>query len=276
MAGGLMMALGGALKGYGDATLDQLKEEAKAKREEALANAQFERQRALAADTRQFQSEEAQKQRDFTMGENEKNRIEAEKTRADTQSYRDKSINIQQQELDLKKQGAGELKDTPDGPVRILGSTAEPITDEAGNRIKTLTTAKERPADVVTMEYLIQKGVAKNYDDAWNKVKQGVKADPQPADVEKMVEQATKTETQGQFGLKSEDIQKIRDSNRERIMKNLNVGQQQNQPQSTGNAEKDAYIKQSLDNAKAAIAAGKPRDKVIERLKAAGIDTSGL
>lgn len=283
MAGGFMMALGGALKGYGDATLDQMKADALAKREEALSQANFERQRLLAADTRQFQADEAQKQRDFTAGQDDKQRAfstsEKEKDRAADTDYRTKSLDIQRQELDLKKQEAGDLIQTDQGPMLRRGTTAEPIKSADGTTIKVTATDKDKPADIATAEWLIQKGVAKNYEDAWTKVKQGVKADVQPADVEKMVETATKTELDGKFGVSEDEIQSIREKNRARIEKNLGLSQQKNGKPASGDQAstgKDEFIRQSRENAKAAIAAGKPRDQVLKRLEAAGVDTTGL
>lgn len=272
MAGGFLMALGGALQGYGSATFDQLKAEALAKREEALSQAKFERERLLAADTRQFESGEKQKQRDFEADENAK-------TRADTADYRSKSLDLQNQELELKRKTSGNVLQTPDGPVYQNGDKAVPITDDKGERVKTLLTDKDKPADVVTMEYLIQKGIAKDYEDAWQKVKQGVKADPQPADIEKMVETATKTEIDGKFGISPEEVEATRERNRARIMRNLNVSDQKNGKPASGDQAstgKDEFIRQSRENAKAAIAAGKPRDQVLKRLEAAGVDTTGL
>lgn len=278
MAGGLLMALGGAMKGYGDATLDELKEAAKAKREEALADAQFERQRALAADTRQFQSDETQKQRDFSMGENEKSRAESAKNRESDEAFRRDTLEIQRRTADRADRDSGDLIQTQDGPMVRRGTTAEPVVGKDGKPVKIMSPSKDNPADVVTMEYLITKGVAKDYDDAWTKVKQGVNPQAEPADVERMVETATKTELDGKFGVSKEEIQKTREENRARIMKNLGMDKQQGQSSgpSSGDTDKDAFIKQSIDNARAAISAGKPRDKVIERLKAAGIDTTGL
>lgn len=209
------------------------------------------------------------------MGENDKTRAENAKNREADQQYRNDTLDIQRRAADRADRESGDLIQTQDGPMLRRGTTAEPIVGQDGKPVKMIAPSKDNPADVVTMEYLITKGVAKDHNDAWNKVKQGVKADPQPSDVEKMVEAATKTEVAGQFGLSSEKIQEIREKNRARITQNLGVDKQQQQGQQ-GGQDREAIIRQSLDNAKAAIAAGKPRDKVIERLKAAGIDTSGL
>lgn len=283
MGGGFMMALGGALQGYGNATLDQMKADALAKREEALAQAQFERQRLLAADTRQFQADEAQKQREFQSGEEQKQRdftiSENDKNRSADQTYRQQTIDLQKRTADRADQDAGDVMQTSDGPVLRRGSTVTPITDDKGNRVKTMTIDKDKPADIATAEWLIQKGVAKDYEDAWQKVKQGVKADPQPADIEKMVETATKTEIDGKFGISPEEVEATRERNRARIMRNLNVSEQKNGKPASGDQAstgKDEFIRQSRENAKAAIAAGKPRDQVLKRLEAAGVDTTGL
>lgn len=240
---GFLMALGGAMKGYGSATLDQMKADALAKREEALAQAKFERERLLAADTRRFQSAEDQKQRDFTGEQNDKQRAfttaEKEKDRAADTDYRTKSLDIQRQELDLKKQEAGDLIQTDQGPMLRRGTTASPITAEDGSTVKVTTTAKDKPADVATAEWLIQNKVAKDPTDAYRLIKQGVKADVAPAEVEKMAETATKNEFDGSYLKPSaEEYQAARDRNRARIEKNLGLDQKQDEPKAAADSAK--------------------------------------
>lgn len=114
MAGGLLMALGGAMKGAGEATLDQLKEEAKAKREEALAQAQFERQRSLAADTRQFQADENEKSRGVQLQE----------------------LDLKKRELDAKLDQSGDLVQTSNGVMVRRGDTLTSLKDESGQPVQ--------------------------------------------------------------------------------------------------------------------------------------------
>lgn len=264
---GFAMALGGAMKGYGNATLDKMKAEALAKREEALAQANFERQRILAGEARQFQSEQDQAQRAFTQAENEKNR-------AADQAYRDRSLSLEEQRIRLAEEQSGDVVQTESGPGVRRGTTVAPLTDKDGKPVKLAGTTKGKPADVATAEWLISNGVAKDATDAFRLIKQGVKADVSPAEVEKMVETATKTELDGRFGVSPEEVQKIRENNRQRIEKNLGIVKEQSN--SASPATDQTFIDQSLENARQAIAAGKPRDAVIERLKAAGIDPAGL
>lgn len=207
---GFAMALGGALKGYGNATLDKLKADALAKREEALAQANFERQRVLAGEARQFQTQQDEAQRAFTREENEKSRS------ADA-DYRRQSLDLDRRRVDIAERDSGEVMQTPDGPVLRRGATAEPVVDENGNRVKTLSAGKDKPADIQSAEWLIQNGVAKDATEAFQLIKQGVKADPNPADIEKMVETATKTELDGRFGVSPEEVKQIREQNRARI-----------------------------------------------------------
>lgn len=267
---GFAMALGGALKGYGNATLDKLKADALAKREEALAQANFERQRVLAGEARQFETAENEKARTAQIAEKEKDR-------AADQQYRESSLDIQRQELDLRRQQTGDVVQTETGPGLRRGATVEPLVDTQGKPVKLAGTTKDKPADVATAEWLITNNVAKDATDAFRLIKQGVKAEVSPAEVEKMVETATKTELDGRFGVSPEEVQKIRDNNRARIEKNLGITKdQKTSAPASGATDRDAFIEQSLENARQAIADGKPRDKVIERLKAAGIDTTGL
>jgi len=264
---GFAMALGGAMKGYGNATLDKMKADALAKREEALSQANFERQRVLAGEARQFQTEQDQAQRSFTQAENDKNR-------AADQAYRDKSLAQEEERIRLAKEQSGDVVQTETGPGLRRGTTVEPITDKDGKPVKLAGTAKDKPADVATAEWLITNGVAKDATDAFRLIKQGVKADVAPAEIEKMVETATKTELDGRFGVSPEEVQQIREQNRTRIEKNLGIVKEEKS--SAPAATDQTFIDKSLENARQAIAAGKPRDAVIERLKAAGIDPAGL
>jgi multidrug efflux pump subunit AcrA (membrane-fusion protein) len=263
---GFAMILGGAAKGYGEATLDKLKADALAKREEALSQANFERQRILAGEARQFQVQQDESQRAFTREENDKNR-------AADQAYRDRSTALEEQRIKLAQEQSGDIVQTETGPGLRRGTIVEPLTDKDGKPVKLAGTTKDKPADVATAEWLIQNNVAKDATDAFRLIKQGVKADVSPAEVEKMVETATKTELDGRFGVSPEEVQKIRDNNRQRIERNLGITKEA--PAASPSTDQ-TFIDQSLENARQAIAAGKPRDAVIERLKAAGIDPAGL
>jgi len=212
---GFAMALGGAMKGYGNATLDKMKADALAKREEALAQANFERQRILAGEARQFQTQQDESQRAFTREENEKGR-------AADQAYRDRSLGLEEQRVRLAQEQSGDVVQTEDGPAVRRGTTVEPITDKDGNRVRLQTTGKEKPADIATAEWLITNGVAKDPTEAFQLIKQGVKADATPAEVEKMVEAATKAEIDaGAVG--ADEIDAAREKNRARIEKVLGI-----------------------------------------------------
>lgn len=229
---GLGMILGGMAKGVGDGLVEQ----AKAKREEALAQLKFERDRQLAGEARDFQAEQNEKTRAYQTAENESQRAyqsnENALNRTADADYREKVLQQNKEKLDWDKESSGTPVTLEDGTTgNLRGATVEPIKDTAGNPVKITTKSKDAtPADVATAEWLVSKGVATDMTDAWNKVKQGVKADPSAADVEKMVETAVKTEFDGQFGVKPEDIQASRERNRARIEKNLGASRQDNAP----------------------------------------------
>lgn len=125
---GLGMIFGGMAKGYGDGLVEQ----AKAKREEALAQLKFERDRQLAGEARSFQAEQDEKTRAFQSNENAL-------TRSADADYRNKSLGLQERTLSLQEQNSGEVLKGTDGDYVRRGTTAVPITDEAGNRISQRT-----------------------------------------------------------------------------------------------------------------------------------------
>lgn len=246
MVGLLGYALAGMAEGAGDSIVDQ----AKAKREAALEELRAQREMAF----RRGEREAAQA---FTSSENEKTRaFSAEQSR-------------------LAREASGDLVTGADGTAYSrVGSTATPLKDADGKPIKTLGTKKDMPADVATMEYLIEKGVASDYKDAWDKVKsRDALPPPSPAEIEKMVESAVSNEFEGVIGRpKPEDIEAARQRNRERILKNLGMSNEPAKPGNVTARPEGVSDEQILKQAKDAIAAGADKAAVAVRLKQMGID----
>lgn len=148
---GFGMILGGAVKGYGEGILA----EAKAKRQAALDALEAERQDRRLAEDRDFRSKEAAIGRDAQSAENEKQRQfqagESEKNRMDKIDY---------------------VTDESGGTVGIRGGKSFKVTDEEGKQLKTLGTAKDKPSDVATAEWLMQQGIAADPKEAWSMVRQ--------------------------------------------------------------------------------------------------------
>lgn len=265
---GLGMILGGALKGGGDARLDELKAQAKAKQEEAAAELQFERQRRLAAEGRDFTAEQNALTR-------EQNAAQHKEEMDYKRSSLDAEIGFKERDAALKEQEAGDLHTGADGNTyRIRGGTAETVKGPDGEPMKLAGTSKDKPADVATAEWLIQQGVAKDASEAYKLIKEGVKANPTGADIEKMVEAATKTELEGRFGVKPEEVNATRERNRQRILSNL--GMAETKPAAGAQRPTGMTDEQVISEAKKAIQKGANKEAVLNRLREMGIDTSGL
>lgn len=241
---GLMMVAGGALQGVGEG----LVEEAKARREAAIEALRNKNIMAREDADRSFRREEGEATRSFQAEQNQLTR-------------------------DFQAETGGDLVTTEDGASGVrVGSTVRPLQDEQGNPVKAVTPDKDAsPADVKAAEWLIKQGVAKDAADAWGKVRSAREGQTTPADIEKMVEDAVKTEFEGGFAKPDrEELEASRERNRARIMKNLGLTEE-----SDGAAFKrpaGATDEQIIEQAKAALVKGAPEAAVRSRLRQMGID----
>lgn len=144
MAGLFGALVAGAAEGVGTSMVDQ----AKAKREAALEQMRFDRDAAFRrgeneAD-RSFRQSERIADQAFTAGENAKTR-----------------------------EAAGDVVRLEDGSSGVRsGTTVKPLTGADGKPVNIRSKSDENdPADVRTAEWLLEKGVAKDYDEAWKRVK---------------------------------------------------------------------------------------------------------
>lgn len=209
---GLGMIIGGALEGWGEGKLEQLKAQREAKLEE-LREARADRRaaedrkfRSAEAEigrkfesgendkTRKYQSEEAAAGRNFTGTENQKNRDfqggEADEARDFTGRQNDKERQHQSDEKmldrdttvtenDKTRKANAEIVTGEDGTNYVReGDTVKPLTDKDGKPVKLAGAAKDKPAEVATAEWLVQNGVATDAASAWKLVR-AARADPE-------------------------------------------------------------------------------------------------
>lgn len=140
----------GAAKGLGDNLLLQAKEA----REERLRKLDDERQDRRDQTSRDFQSSEADKSRGFQS-------LEAQKTR-------DQAMLL-----------GGDTVTLDDGTTGVRrGDKVTPLTGPDGKPVKAIGAAKDKSADVSTAEWLIERGVAKTPEEAWERVRQA-RTDPE-------------------------------------------------------------------------------------------------
>jgi len=198
MVGLLGYALAGMAEGAGNSIVEQ----AKAKREAALEELRANRDMA-------FRRGEREAGQEFASSENEKNR-----------SY-------SSEQARLSREASGDMVTMEDGTAGSrVGTRVEPILGPGDKPMKLATKKDNPPADVATAEWMIQNGVAKDYNEAWEKIRTGRTPPVTAADIEKMVENATDTEFKGALGRpKPEDIEAARERNRARILKNLGIGE---------------------------------------------------
>jgi len=244
MVGLLGYALAGMAEGAGNSIVDQ----AKAKREAALEELRANRDMA-------FRRGEREASQVFTSGENDKTRA------------------FSAEQGQLGRDASAPMVTTEDGnSARVLGTRVEPILGPDGKPARLATTKDNPPADVATAEWMIQNGVAKDYNEAWEKIRTGRTPPVTAADIEKMVEDATDTEFKGALGRpKPEDIEAARERNRARILKNLGIGEN---PAAEGASSRPAGMDDAavIQQAKEAIKKGAPADSVAARLRQMGID----
>lgn len=199
---GFGMILGGAMSGWSDARLDEIK----AEREARLQELEAQRQDRRLADEREFRSREAELGRNFEAGENEKTRAATRENREDTQKYqsgenqeersfrreereggqdfesteRQKERDYRSTEADKQREAAGDLvTDDKGNSYSRTGSKVKPITGDDGKPVKLATTgsAASKPAEVSTAEWLVTQGVAPDAATAWKMVR-SARSDP--------------------------------------------------------------------------------------------------
>ncbi|TPN11738.1 hypothetical protein [Mesorhizobium sp. B2-1-2] len=199
---GFAMILGGAMSGWSDARLDEIKSE----REARLQELEAQRQDKRLADERSFRSQEAEigRQHDTSMqdrsekfqaGQNDLTRSAARENREDTQSYEAGQSDIDrtyrsgesQKERDFRlseaqktRDASGDLiTDDQGNSYSRTGAKATPVVDDKGNPVKVASGGKaaDKPAEVSTAEWLIQQGVATSPADAWKMVR-SARSDP--------------------------------------------------------------------------------------------------
>lgn len=156
--GGFAMILGGAMSGWSDAKLDEIK----AEREARLQELEAQRQDKRAADEMKFRHDEAEIGRNFESGQT------------------DKALAARSDEAQKARDASGDLiTDDQGNSYSRTGSTAKPLVDDKGNPVKVASGGKasDKPAEVSTAEWLIQQGVAKTPAEAWTMVR-AARADP--------------------------------------------------------------------------------------------------
>lgn len=190
---GFAMILGGAMSGWSDAKLDEIK----AEREARLQELEAQRQDRRIAEDRDFRSKEAEIGRNFEAGQ-------ADKTRS-----------FQADQADKARAAAGDLITDDQGNTLVRnGSTAKPLLDDKGKPIKAASgKVGDKPAEVSTAEWLIQQNVATSPADAWRMVRsarndpdksrasiykawldaltKGAMGSPDPVELEKQAREAT-------------------------------------------------------------------------------------
>jgi hypothetical protein len=177
---GFGMILGGAMSGWSDARLDEIK----AEREARLQELEAQRQDRRIADQRDFQSKEAEIGRNFDAGQNDKNRAAADAARKESETF---TSGENQKERDYHSTEAGKARDASGDLITDdkgnsysrTGARATPLTDDKGNPVKVATagSAAAKPAEVSTAEWLIQQRVAPDAQTAWKMVR-SARADP--------------------------------------------------------------------------------------------------
>ena len=170
---GFAMILGGAMSGWSDAKLGEIK----AEREARLQELEAQRQDRRIAEQRDFQSKEAEIGRNFDAGQNDKTRAAAQQDRKDAQTFtsseNQKERDFRGGEADKMRDASGDLiTDDQGNSYSRTGSKATKLVDDQGNPIKAVSgKASDKPAEVSTAEWLIQQGVATDASSAWKMVR---------------------------------------------------------------------------------------------------------
>lgn len=160
-----MVGLAGFLvAGAAESVGSNMVEQAKAKREAALEEIRNGRLLEREQADREFRKGEREAGQAFTSGENDKTRANsAEQAR-------------------LAREASGDLLTADDGTTfSRVGATATPLKDATGKPIKAAGSKTDKPAEVATAEWLIRQGVAKDAEDAWNRVRSAKQNDNQRA-----------------------------------------------------------------------------------------------
>lgn len=166
---GFGMIIGGAMSGWSDARLDEIK----AEREARLQELEAQRQDRRLADERKFRHDEAEIGRNFDASQTSK-----AQTFQSTENQKER--NYRSTEAEKQREASGDLITDDNGnSYSRVGSTAKPLTDNKGNPIKVASGGKtaDKPAEVSTAEWLIQQGVASTPAEAWKMVR-SARADP--------------------------------------------------------------------------------------------------
>lgn len=177
---GFGMILGGAMSGWSDARLDEIKSE----REARLQELEAQRQDKRAADERDFRAKEADlgRQHDTSMQDSSQKfqAGQGDISRAATSTENQKERDFRSTEAGKNRDASGDLiTDDQGNSYSRTGSKATPLTGPDGKPIKVASggKAQDKPAEVSTAEWLIQQGVATNPADAWKMVR-SARSDP--------------------------------------------------------------------------------------------------
>ena len=277
----LAYGLAGALSGFGTGIV----EEARNKREERLLWMKREWQLADRDDDRAFQL-----QRDEI---SHSRQIERDNLAHTRQSERDEATR------NFAREGRGTIVTGQDGSqYRIDGDTATQITGPDGEPFRGARAGdSQSPAEVRTAEWLIEQGVATDASDAWNKVR---RARENPNSRASLVTQVYRSMLSDVMDRRSdEEKQQSAQDFVDRLLR-VEDGEEETAPQSRGtralpplreDTELGAQIggmvqpraverpegatdEAIIEDAKAAIRRGAPREQVRERLRRLGIDPS--
>lgn len=205
---GFGLILGGAMSGWSEGRLGEIKAEREARLkelEEARQDRRLKEEREFrskeAAIGRTFEAGEREKDRaatregrkeefgfrreerigsqEFTAGEGEKSRAYQTEEREDTQEFTgseaEKNRAARREELStsaeiVKGEDGTDYVRTPEG--------LKPVTDTEGKPVKLAAGTKDKPAEVSTAEWLIQQGVAPDAASAWRMVR-AARSDPE-------------------------------------------------------------------------------------------------
>jgi hypothetical protein len=176
---GFGMIIGGAMSGWSDARLDEIK----AEREARLQELEAQRQDKRLADERDFRSKEAEIGRNFESGQTDKTIAAAKDARTQNETFTSgesqKERDYRSGEAEKAREAGGDLiTDDQGNSYSRVGSKASKVVDDQGNPIKAVSgKATDKPAEVSTAEWLITQGVAPDAATAWKMVR-SARADP--------------------------------------------------------------------------------------------------
>lgn len=158
---GMGMILGGAMEGWSEGRLSQIK----AERDQRMQELQEARADKRTQADQEFRSREAEIGAQRQVAENQRQEgVQA----TENQKQRDAAADSK---VDYSTNDKGET-------IAIRGNQATTVVDKDGKPVKLLPKSSDTPSEVATMEYLIKNGAAKDVQDAWGKVRQA-KSDPE-------------------------------------------------------------------------------------------------